>query len=300
MCCRCAASGAIAATPPAAATLYPSNHMQNPEKVQLAVNAIQKRVPHSQARVGIILGTGLGRIADELQEKELIPYEEIPGFPSATADSHAGDLAYGRLGPTPVWTLQGRFHLYEGYSPAQVCVGVRALAGLGVKTLLITNAAGGLDPLWPAESLMLLVDHINLTGASPLEGPNHPAWGPRFPDMSRPYCPELQALAMDAALAAGIRLERGVYVGVRGPNLETPAETRAFRLLGADAIGMSTVLEVIAARHLGLRVLAISSISNKNLPDCMAETSSEEIIAAAGRSAAKLAELLRRIVAALA
>jgi purine-nucleoside phosphorylase len=270
--------------------------MQNPEKVQLAVNAIRKRIP-GEARIGLILGTGLGRIAEELTEKKHIAYEDIPGFPSSTADSHVGGLAYGLLGSTPVWTLQGRFHLYEGYSPAQVCIGVRALAGLGVKTLLITNAAGGLDPLWPAGSLMLVTDHINLTGASPLEGPNHAAWGPRFPDMSVPYCPELRAKAMEAALKAGIRLERGVYVGVRGPNLETPAETRAFRLLGADAIGMSTVLEVIAARHMGLRVLAISSIANQNLPDCMAETSAEEIIAMADASAASLAELLRRIVA---
>lgn len=274
--------------------------MQNPEKVQLAVDAVRLRIGDKAARVGLILGTGLGRIADELAEKVQIPYEEIPEFPRSTVESHSGGLAYGLLGGVPVWTLQGRFHLFEGYAPEQVCMGVRTLAGLGVETLIVTNAAGGLNPLWPTGSLMVLADHINLTGATPLAGPNHDLWGPRFPDMSQVYCPRLQALAMSAALQAGIRIERGVYVGVRGPNLETPAETRAFRQLGGDAIGMSTVLETIAARHLGLKTLAISCIANQNLPDCMAEVTAEEIIDAAERSAVTLAIVLRKVVAALA
>lgn len=274
--------------------------MQNHNKVQLAVNSIRERIPLChQARIGLILGTGLGRLAGMLTEKKEIPYSKIAGFPQSTVESHAGALTYGLLGETPVWTLQGRFHLYEGYNPAQVCMGVRTLAGLGATTLVITNAAGGLNPLWPAGSLMLVADHINFTAENPLAGPNHDAWGPRFPDMSQVYTPALQELALAQALNAGIRLERGIYIGIRGPNLETPAETRLFRQLGADAIGMSTVLEAIAARHLGMDILAISCITNRNLPDCMAPVSVQEVIQIADKSATALGTLVYRVVGAM-
>ena len=202
----------------------------------------------------------------------------------------------GDVAGVTVLAQQGRCHLYEGYQPAQVCMGVRVMAGLGVRTVVITNAAGALNPQFDAGSLMAMTDQINFTGATPLAGPNVDEWGPRFPDMSRIFDPELLALAMESASLLGIRLERGVYIGVRGPQLESPAETRMFRQWGADAIGMSTVLEVLAARHLGLRVLGISCLSNKNLPDCMAPTSLEEIVEVAARAGRQLERLLLDMV----
>ncbi|WP_461209904.1 purine-nucleoside phosphorylase [Desulfocurvus sp. DL9XJH121] len=274
--------------------------MQNHTDVLTAAQHVQKnlRQPHV-AETGIVLGTGLGGWAEALATVQTFDYADIPGFPRSTVESHAGKLTAALVGDKPVWIQSGRFHLYEGREPHEVCMGVRTMAELGVKRLVITNAAGALNPQFDAGGLMVITDHINFTGRSPLTGPNEDAWGDRFPDMSRAYSPALRDLALDKAGEIGLRLERGIYIGVTGPNLETPAETRAFRILGADAVGMSTVLETIAARHMGLDVLGISCLTNKNLPDCMAETSLDEVIAMAGASAGKLAALLDAVIRAL-
>jgi len=274
--------------------------MQNPQKVQQAATFIRETLalPHP-ARLGVVLGTGLSGAAGGLEVLASLPYADIPGFPRSTAPSHAGNLAAAVLGGVPAWVLSGRFHLYEGYSPAEVAAGVRTLAALGADTVILTNAAGALNPQFEAGTLMAVTDHINCTGLSPLTGPNHDAWGERFPDMSRAYDPALADLARDCASRLGLRLERGVYAGVPGPHLETPAETRALRILGADAVGMSTVLETIAARHLGLRVLALSCLTNKNLPDCMEPVTLDNVLAAARAASADLARLLAAVAAEL-
>lgn len=251
-----------------------------------------------EGAVGLVCGTGLGGIAALADEARDMATARIPGFPRSTAPGHAGRLVFGTVGGRPVALLAGRLHLYEGHSPDDVAFGTRLLAGLGVRTLILTNAAGALDPHFTAGGLMRITDHINLTGRNPLVGPNDDSLGPRFPDMSRPYSPRLGAVADATALSCGIRLERGVYAGVLGPSLETPAETRMLRLLGADAVGMSTVTEVIAARHLGLDVLAISCLTNLNLPDCMAETTLESVLETARRAEETLARLLAAVIAA--
>lgn len=284
--------------------LNPYNHfekfMQNHTDVTRAAAHVRQALsqPHP-AETGIVLGTGLGDWAENLPEIQSFDYADIPGFPCSTVQSHAGKLTAATVGGKPVWIQRGRFHLYEGREPHEVCMGVRTMAELGVKRVVITNAAGALNPQFDAGGLMAITDHINFTGRSPLAGPNVDQWGDRFPDMSRAYDAQLRDLALDTARELGIRLERGIYIGVTGPNLETPAETRAFRILGADAVGMSTVLETIAARHMGLDVLGISCLTNKNLPDCMAETSLEEVIATANAAAGKLARLLDGLLGAL-
>jgi len=246
--------------------------------------------------VGLVSGTGLGGIGAALENRREAATADLPGFPRTTAPGHAGRLAAGEIAGRPVLLLSGRLHLYEGHSPRDVAFGVRLLAGLGIRTLVLTNAAGALDPHFAAGGLMRITDHINLTGKNPLAGPNDDGAGPRFPDMSRAYSPRLGAIADAAALSLGLRLERGVYAGVLGPSLETPAETRMLRRLGADAVGMSTVTEVIAARHMGLDVLAISCLTNVNLPDCMAETTLEDVLATARRAEGDLARLLAAVV----
>ena len=256
---------------------------------------IQEKIGKIQAgTVGLLLGSGLGGVLDSFDPSASLPYSAIPGFPRSTVPGHAGRLLLGRMNGRPLLVLAGRFHLYEGYSAGQTCAGVRLLAALGVKTLILTNAAGSLNPLFPAGSLMCLADHINFSGQSPLAGPPEP--GDRFQDMSRAYDPQLRALAMQQALRLGLRLEQGVYLQVLGPNLETPAETRAFRTLGADAIGMSTAVETIAARQLGMRVLAFSCLTNQNLPDCQAPTSHARVLAMARATAADLGRLLAGII----
>lgn len=281
--------------------------MQNSQEVQLVVEALRAALPGGASEkepLGLILGTGLSGLTARLTDACSVPYADLPGFPLSSVDSHQGAFVWGRLGRgeagVPVLAQQGRCHLYEGRSPAQVCMGVRVMAGLGVRTLIITNAAGALNPRFAAGDLMCMADLINHTGVSPLTGPNCHAWGERFPDMSAPFDPFLQTLALQTALKLGIRLERGVYIGVHGPEMESPAETRMYRQWGADAVGMSTVLEVIAARHLGLRVLGISCLTNKNLPDCMAPVPLEEIIAVACRAGEKLARLIEELAGALA
>lgn len=268
---------------------------QRMEDVKKAADSIAKACPQSP-KTALILGSGLGDWMEEGSIRLRIPYGDIPGFPVSTVKGHAGALLLADVLGTPVFVLSGRFHLYEGYDAGTVTMPIRVLSLLGVTTLIATNAAGALNPLFATGGLMVLTDHINMTGHNPLTGPNIEAWGPRFPDMSQVYCPALRERAMQAALRCGQRLEQGVYVAVAGPSLETPAETRMLRILGADAVGMSTVPEAIVARHMGMRVLGISCLTNKNLPDCMAATSHEEILDQAGRSAAALGALLRALI----
>jgi purine-nucleoside phosphorylase len=261
---------------------------------------IREKLCNVQAgTLGLVLGSGLGAVRERITDFQDLPYAGIPGLPQSGVEGHGGFLRAGLLGGSPVIALCGRVHLYEGYPAAEVCLGIRVLFELGVRTLLLTNAAGALNPLFSAGTLMAITDHINFSGQTPLTGPNVDAWGPRFPDLSRVWCPELVALASAQARRLGLILERGVYIQVAGPNLETPAETRAYRQLGADAIGMSTAIEAIAARHMGLRVLGVSCLTNKNLADCMAETSHQEVLDMAGRAASDMALLLEAVAKAL-
>ena len=245
---------------------------------------------------GIILGTGMGLLAQQLEEEGGLPYEELPHYPRATSPSHRGHLSWGRLAGARVLLFQGRLHAYEGYSLRQVTFPVRLMAALGLSNLVLTNAAGGLNPLFQAGELMLIRDHLNFIGGSPLTGENIDAWGPRFPDLSRVYDRYLMQVAEETALKQGLVLRQGVYVAVKGPHLETPAETRFLWLSGADAVGMSTVPEAICAVHAGLKILGISVLSNLNLPDAMAPTSLEEIVATVARAEPQLVQLLLGIM----
>lgn len=272
--------------------------MNQQETVSHAARVIREKLGNIQAgTLGLVLGSGLSPVAEAITGRVDIPYGEIPGLPQSSVAGHGGHLRFGRLGGRPVLALCGRVHLYEGYSAREVCLPVRVLGALGVDAVVLTNAAGALNPRFDAGSLMLITDHINMTAQSPLTGPNEDQWGPRFPDMSRAWCPQLAALARREAQALGIRVESGVYVQVPGPSLETPAETRAYRHLGADAIGMSTVMEALAARHMGLRLLGISCLTNKNDPDCMAAVSHEAVLQMAGRLANDMARLLCALAA---
>ena len=267
--------------------------------VREAAEALRPRVGDG-ARVGLILGTGLGKLADEIEVREAVPYDEVPGFPLSTVESHHGRLLAGTLRGVEVLAMQGRFHIYEGYSAWEVTLPVRVMAALGVETLLISNAAGGMNPLYRRGDLMLLTDHINLQGVNPLTGPNVDVWGPRFPDMSEPYDRELRQTAEAAALERGIRLQQGVYVAVAGPNLETRAEYRFLRTIGADVVGMSTVPEAIVARHQNLRVMAISVVTDECFPDALEPVSIEDVLAAAAEAEPDLTTLMGDVVESLA
>ena len=244
----------------------------------------------------IILGTGLGGLAREMQVETAIPYAEIPGFPPPTVETHAGELLCGTLGGRTVVAMRGRFHRYEGYTLQQVTFPVRVLRALGAESLIVSNACGGMNPLWAPGDLMLIADHINLLGDNPLIGPNDDRLGPRFPDMSSPYDGELRRLAREVALAQGTVLREGVYVAVAGPNLETRAEYRMLRALGADVVGMSTVPEVIVALHAGMRVLGVSIITDQCLPDALEPANVATIIATAGRAEPRLTALVRGVL----
>jgi purine-nucleoside phosphorylase len=265
------------------------------EEVHAAVEVLRRRSATSPA-VGIVLGTGLGGLAGEIAVETAVSYEEIPGFPLSTVESHAGRLLFGQLGGQPVVAMQGRFHRYEGYDLRQVTFPVRVLRGLGVRTLIVSNACGGMHPLWAPGDLMLMADHINLLGDNPLVGPNDDRLGPRFPDLSAAYDPGLRALARRAALELGITLREGVYVAVAGPNLETRAEYRMLRAIGADVVGMSTVPEVIVANHAGMRVLGLSIITDQCLPDALEPADIGRIIETASRAEPALTRLVTRVV----
>lgn len=249
-----------------------------------------------QPRVGVILGTGLGGLAAEIEVETEISYEDMPHFPLPTVESHSGRLILGTLDGVSVVAMQGRFHLYEGYSLQDVTFPVRVMGALGADTLVVSGAVGGMNPLWDLGDLMLLDDHINLLGENPLTGPNLDALGPRFPDMSRPYDRELQEIAISSAMELGIPLRRGIYVAVAGPNLETRAEYRMLRRLGADVVGMSTVPEVIVARHQGLRVLGLAIITDLCLPDALEVADVQQIIATAMAAEPELTRLIRTVI----
>jgi purine-nucleoside phosphorylase len=261
------------------------------ERLALAVDAVRSRWSRTPD-AAVILGTGLGGLADRMDVETAIPYDAIPGMPLSTVESHAGRLLCGTLADRHVIAMQGRFHRYEGYSLAEVVFPVRLLRALGAPTLVVSNACGGMHPLWAAGDLMLISDHINLLGDNPLVGPNDDALGPRFPDMSEPYDAALRALAREVATRKGLTLREGVYVAVAGPNLETRAEYRMLRALGADVVGMSTVPEVIVARHGGMRVLGLSIITDQCLPDALEPASVEQIIAVARRAEPALADVV--------
>lgn len=246
--------------------------------------------------VGLILGTGLGGLAEAIEVESAVPYEEIPGFPLSTVETHTGRLLLGRLDGTSVVALQGRFHRYEGYTLQEIVFPVRVIRLLGARTLLTSGAGGGLDPLMEAGDLVLLDDHINLLGDSPLIGPNPDELGPRFADMSEPYDRGLQELASRVALARGLPLRRGVYAAVTGPNLETRAEYRMLRSLGADVVGMSTVPEVIAARHMDMRVMGITIVTDLCFPDALEPVDVPAILATAAEAEPRLTDLVRGVV----
>ena len=265
------------------------------EQVQAAAEVV-RRAGKLAPEVGIILGTGLGGLADEIDVEARVPYEEIPGFPLSTVESHAGRLLLGRLGGKPVVAMQGRFHRYEGYSLAAVTFPVRVMHALGARTLIVSNACGGMHPLWSPGDLVLLSDHINLLGDNPLIGSNDERLGPRFPDMSAPYDPALRTLTREVAQELGITLREGVYVAVPGPNLETRAEYRMLRTMGADVVGMSTVPEVIVAAHTGMRTVGLSIITDQCLPDALEPADIGRIIDTARRAEPALTRLIGTVV----
>ena len=261
-----------------------------------AVEAIRARTAAEPA-VAVILGTGLGGLAERIEIETTIPYEEIPHFPLSTVESHTGRLIFGRLGGKPVVAMQGRFHRYEGYTLQQVAFPVRVMRALGAGTMIVSNACGGMNPLWAPGDLVLIADHINLLGDNPLVGPNEDALGPRFPDMSDPYDTELREVARQVALELKIPLRTGVYVAVPGPNLETRAEYRMLRAMGADVVGMSTVPEVIAAVHGGMRVMGVSIITDACFPDALEVADITRIIATAQGAEPRLTQLVEGVVA---
>ena len=268
--------------------------------IQEAAAFIRRRIAPKFAtvpRTALVLGSGLGSLADELQDAVAIPYGEIPHFPEATAPGHAGRLLAGRLDGTPVLMMQGRFHRYEGHEPAAIVFPVRVLRELGVERLLLTNASGGVQPRFKPGDFMVMTDHLNLAGCNPLVGPNDEAIGPRFFDLSQAYDPGLRALARRAAEGLGLELHEGVYAWFSGPSFETPAEIRMARILGADAVGMSTVPEVIAAVHCGLRVLGISCITNMAAGILDQPVTAEEVFEISRLRGPVFSAFMRRIIA---
>lgn len=265
------------------------------ERAEHAARFIRSRISE-EVRVALVLGSGLGAFADELEDAHSLAYSEIPGFARSTVEGHAGRLVVGRVGSVAVAAMQGRFHFYEGYTLEEVTFPVRTLGLLGVKTLVLTNAAGGLNNSFAQGSLIVISDHLNLMGTNPLLGTNEPRFGPRFPDMTEVYDHEYQDIAICEAREMGLELRRGIYAGLTGPSYETPAEIRMMRLLGADAVGMSTVPEAIVARHMGLRVLGLSCITNMAAGVLDKPINHEEVIETGERVRETFAELLRRVI----
>lgn len=261
------------------------------EKIADATNFLRARCAEP-ARAGLILGTGLGGLAAEIDVNATIPYTEIPHFPVSTVQSHAGRLVFGRLAGLPVLAMEGRFHYYEGYSLAEVTFPVRVMRALGADILVVTNAAGGMNPNYSLADLVLIDDHINLHPDNPLRGVNDDRLGPRFPDMCRPYDPELIRLATEAARELDIPIQKGVLVAVAGPNLETRAEYRMLRAMGADVVSMSTVPEVIVAAHAGMRTIAMSIVTDLCFPDTLEPAEIEQILEVAARGGDRLSRLI--------
>lgn len=247
-------------------------------------------------KTAIILGTGLGALVDHIEDKQYLPYKEIPNFPVSTVEGHSGNLIFGKLGNKRVMAMQGRFHYYEGYDMKQVTFPIRVIKALGIKTLFVSNAAGGMNPEFEIGDIMIITDHINLFPEHPLHGKNYDELGPRFPDMSEAYSRRLVKQAMEIAVEKGIRVMHGVYVGTQGPTFETPAEYRYFHIIGGDAVGMSTVPEVIVARHAGIEVFGVSVITDLGVEGVVEEVSHEEVQKAAQAAQPKMMEIMTELV----
>ncbi len=247
-------------------------------------------------KFAVLTGTGSGESLSSLRVDGAMDYRDIPNFPKSTVQSHYGRLSAGKIAGQPVLLFQGRFHLYEGYTPQQVTFPIRVMQALGVEVLIMTNAAGGLNPLFSVGDIMIIADHINLTGANPLAGPNHDAWGERFPEMTHAYHWRLQELAQSASRHLDVGVQKGIYAGLLGPSLETPAEMRFLKRMGADAVGFSTVMETIAAVHGGIQVLALSVITNLCLPDAPSSSSVDEIIGVAHQAAPHLEAIVIDVI----
>ena len=265
------------------------------ERAEHATRIVRTRIS-IEPRIAVVLGSGLGGFADDFEEPVSIPYEEIPGFKQSTAQGHAGRLVVGKVDTVPLLAMQGRVHYYEGYTLEEVTFPIRTFKLLGIKTVILTNAAGGINVQLQQGALMVLSDHLNLMGANPLRGPNDERFGPRFPDMSTVYSPELQELVVEEARAIGVEVRRGIYGALSGPSYETPAEILTLRNLGADAVGMSTVPEAIVARHMGLEVLGISCITNMAAGLSDEPIDHEEVMATGDRVRGTFTELLKRVV----
>jgi len=268
------------------------------ERAEHATRIIRARTA-VEPRIAVVLGSGLGGFADDFDEPVAIPYDEIPGFVRSTAQGHAGRMVIGKIDGIPVLAMQGRLHYYEGYSLEEVTFPVRTFGLLGIKTLVLTNASGGINVQLSEGALMVISDHLNLMGVNPLRGPNDERFGPRFPDMSAVYSPELQELVVEEAKAIGIEVRRGIYGALSGPSYETPAEIHLLRNLGADAVGMSTVPEAIVARHMGLEVLGISCITNMAAGISDEPINHEDVMATGDRVRETFTELLRRVIGAI-
>ncbi len=265
------------------------------EKINETLNVIRKKTTKNY-EVGIILGTGLGGLVRDISIEHEIDYAGLPHFPLSTVESHQGKLIFGKIGGKDVVAMQGRFHYYEGYSMQQIAYPVRVMKFLGVKTLLVSNACGGMNPLYRRGDIMVIVDHINLLGDNPLIGKNEDELGPRFPDMSEPYSLELIKLAEEVALENKIKIQKGVYVAVPGPNLETKAEYRFLRGIGADVVGMSTIPEDIVANHMGIKVLGFSIITDECFPDSLKPAKVEDIIATAMVAEPKMTLIMKEVI----
>jgi purine-nucleoside phosphorylase len=255
-----------------------------------------KKITSEEYPFGIILGTGLGGLTNDIDIQHEIEYEDLPHFPLSTVESHHGKLIFGKIGDKNVVAMQGRFHYYEGYSMRQITYPVRVMKFLGVKTLLVSNACGGMNLNYKRGDIMLMVDHINLLGDNPLIGMNEDELGPRFPDMSEPYDLELIKVAEEVALENKIKVQKGVYVAVPGPNLETKAEYRFLRTIGADVVGMSTIPENIVANHMGIKVLGISIVTDECFPDSLKPVNVEEIISTAMKAEPKMTLIMKEVV----
>ncbi|MBM3274565.1 MAG: purine-nucleoside phosphorylase [Candidatus Sericytochromatia bacterium] len=274
----------------------PTAILEARDRLNQTVGYLQKRVDVRPA-VGMILGSGLGELAKDVQDAAVIPYSDIPNFPLSTAPGHAGNLVFGKLSGQDVVLMQGRFHTYEGYSQQQVTFPIRVMKALGAETLIVTCASGGLNKAFNSGDLMLISDHINLTGSNPLVGPNDPDVGPRFPVMFDAYRPELRAVALQAAINQGVRLQEGVYAGIAGPVFFTRAELRYLQIIGADALGMSTVPEVIVAVHCGLKVMGLALISDMALPDATHHATEQDVLDTVYKTANVFRGLVKEILA---
>ena len=265
------------------------------ERIKETALYLSKRLNHVP-ETAVILGTGLGELVNDITEKQEIPYEEIPNFPVSTVEGHSGKLLSGKLGNTPVLAMQGRFHYYEGYSMQEVTFPIRVMKELGVKTLFVSNASGGVNPEFEVGDIMMITDHINYFPEHPLRGKNYNELGPRFPDMSAAYSKKLNEKAFEIAAQNNILLRKGVYVGTQGPTFETPAEYKFFRIMGGDAVGMSTVPEVIVANHAGIEVFALSVITDMGVEGQIVEVSHEEVQQAAKLAQPKMTLIMKELM----